>query len=271
MGIPVVSGRAFDLKDDAGRPRVLLVNEALARREFPGEDPVGRFVYVSRDSEPWQIVGVVGDVRQFGQDQESRPQIFADFRQWPDSDRVLFTFLGPYYAVRVEGDPATVVAHARTIARGLDAEAGLFNVATMEQLVANRISRPRMYAVLLGVFAGIAAALAAIGISGVIAYAVAQRTHEIGVRMALGARPTDVLRLAVGESLVRTAVGIVAGLALAAWLTRFLEGMLFGLTPLDLPTFAAIAAGFAALAAVAAFMPARRAAKVDPLIALRCE
>jgi putative ABC transport system permease protein len=271
MGIRVVSGRAFDQNDDAGRPRVLLVNEALARRDFPGEDPVGRFVYVGRDSEPWQIVGVVSDVRQFGQDQEPRPQIFADFRQWPDSDRVLFTFLGPYYAVRVEGDPAPVVAHARTIARGLDTEAGLFNVATMEQLVANRISRPRMYAVLLGLFAGIAAALAAIGIYGVIAYAVAQRTHEIGVRMALGARARDVIRLAVGESLIRTAIGIAIGLAAAGWLTRFLEGMLFGLTPLDPPTFAAVAGAFAVLAALASFMPARRAVKVDPLIALRCD
>jgi predicted permease len=271
MGIRVVAGRGFAQNDDAGRPRVLLVNEALARRDFPGEDPVGRFVYVGRDSDPWQIVGVVGDVRQFGQDQEPRPQLFADFRQWPDSDRVLFTFLGPYYAVRVDGDPAAVVAHARTIARSLDADAGLFNVATMEQLVANRISRPRMYAVLLGVFAGIAAALAAIGIYGVIAYAVAQRTHEIGVRMALGARPTDVIRLAVGDSLIRTAIGIALGLAAAAWLMRFLEGMLFGVTPLDLETFAVVAAGFAGLAALASFLPARRAAKVDPLIALGCE
>ena len=271
MGIRVVSGRGLNHGDDSGRPRVLLVNEALARRDFPGEDPVGGFVYVGRDSHPWEVVGVVGDVRQFGQDQEPRPQIFADFRQWPDSDRVLFTFLGPYYAVRVEGDPAPVVAHARTIARSLDADAGLFNVATMEQLVANRISRPRMYAVLLGVFAGIAAALAAIGIYGVIAYAVAQRTHEIGVRMALGARPKDVVRLAVGESLIRTAIGIAIGLAAAAWLTRFLEGMLFGLEPLDLTTFAAVAGGFAALAVLASFVPARRAAKVDPVIALRCE
>jgi putative ABC transport system permease protein len=184
---------------------------------------------------------------------------------------VLFTFLGPYYAVRLEGDPGPVVAHARTIARGLDADAGLFNVATMEQLVANRISRPRMYAVLLAVFAGIAAALAVIGIYGVIAYAVTQRTHEIGVRMALGARARDVIRLTVGDSLIRTAIGIALGLGGAAWLTRFLEGMLFGVTPLDLPTFAGVAAAFAALAGVASFLPARRAARVDPLVALRCE
>jgi putative ABC transport system permease protein len=271
MGIRVVAGRGFNQNDAAGRPRVLLVNETLARRDFPGEDPVGRFVYVGRDSDPWEIVGVVGDVRQFGQDQEPRPQIFADFRQWPDSDRVLFTFLGPYYAVRVDGDPGPVVAHARAIARNLDADAGLFNVATMEQLVANRISRPRMYAVLVALFAGIAAALAAIGIYGVIAYSVAQRTHEIGVRMALGARAGDVIRLAVGDSLIRTAIGIVLGLAAAAWVTRFLEGMLFGLRPLDLPTFAAVAAAFAGLAALASFLPARRAAKVEPVVALRCE
>ncbi|HEX2445787.1 MAG TPA: FtsX-like permease family protein, partial [Vicinamibacterales bacterium] len=128
-----------------------------------------------------------------------------------------------------------------------------------------------MYAVLLAVFAGIAAALSAIGIYGVIAYSVAQRTHEIGVRMAFGARARDVIRLAVGDSLIRTALGIALGLTAAAWLTRFLEGMLFGVTPLDLPTFALVAIAFATLAGVASFLPARRAAKVDPLVALRCE
>jgi ABC-type antimicrobial peptide transport system permease subunit len=128
-----------------------------------------------------------------------------------------------------------------------------------------------MYAVLLAVFAGIATALAAIGIYGVIAYAVAQRTHEIGVRMALGARTRDVIRLTVGGSLILTAIGIALGLAAAVWLTRFLEGMLFGVTPLDFPTFAVVAAAFATLAGVASFLPARRAAKVDPLVALRCE
>jgi putative ABC transport system permease protein len=271
MGIRMVSGRSFDERDGAVGPRVLLVNEALARRDFPGENPVGRFVYVGRDSIPWEIVGVVADVHQFGPDQVPRPQVFADFRQWPESDRVLFTFLGPYYAARVVGDPAPVVAHARGIARGMDPQAGLFNVATMEQLVANRISRPRMYAVLVGIFAAVAAALAAIGIYGVLAYAVAQRTQEIGVRMALGARAGDVMRLVVGESLGRTAMGIGLGLIGAWWATRYLEGLLFGLTPLDGPTFAAVAALFGVVAAVASYVPARRATKVDPVVALRCD
>jgi putative ABC transport system permease protein len=270
LGIRLLAGRGFREQDREGRPRVLLVNQALARLLFPDKNPVGQLVYAGLDSKPWEIIGVVDDVRQVDIVEVPEPQFFVDYRQWLAVSPDAFP-ARPYYALRARADAGPAAIQVRDIVRQIDSSGTLFNVATMEQLVANRISRPRMYAVLLGLFAGIAAALAAIGTYGVIAYAVAQRTHEIGVRMALGARPRDVVRLAVGESLVRTAVGIAAGLALAAWLTRFLEGMLFGLTPLDRMTFAAVAAGFAALAALASVVPARRAAKVDPLIALRCE
>jgi putative ABC transport system permease protein len=252
MGIGVVSGRGFEESDSAGRPRVILINEALARRDFSGENPVGQFIYAGRDSIPWQIVGVVRDVRQFGQDQEPRPQFFADYRQWPDTDRVMFTFLGPYYAVRIDGDAGAVISQARAIARELDGQAGLFSV-------------------LLGIFAAIAVVLAAVGIYGVLAYSVAQRTREIGIRMALGARRSAVIRLVLGQSLVWTLAGISLGLAGAAVLTRYLDRMLFGLTRLDPATFVAVSVLFGLVAALASFVPARRAAKVDPIVALRSE
>ncbi|HEX2445788.1 MAG TPA: ABC transporter permease [Vicinamibacterales bacterium] len=268
LGIRLHAGRGFREQDRKDRPRVLLVNKALARVLSLGTDPIGQVVYAGPDSKPWEIVGVVEDVRQLNVTEAPEPQFFVDYRQWSYINPAAFP---QYFAVRTRTDVGSAVANVRDTVRQLDSSATLYNVATMEQLTANQISRPRMYAVLAGIFAAVAAALAAIGIYGVIAYAVAQRTHEIGVRMALGARPTDVIRLAVGDSLIRTAIGIAIGLAAAAWLTRFLEGMLFGLTPLDLSTFAAVAAAFAALAGAASFLPARRAAQVDPLIALRCE
>jgi predicted permease len=269
MGIRVIAGRGFADADDAGQPRVLVINEELARRDFGGENPIGRQVYVGRDLTPWQIVGIVANVRQFGLDREPEPQFFADLRQW-SGGMPLFP-VGAYYAVRLDGDLDAIVSTLRGIVRQLDSEAALFNVARMETLVASTISRPRMYAVLLGIFAGVGVLLAVIGIYGVMAYAVTQRTREIGVRMALGARRGDVMSLVLRQGLALAAVGIALGLAGASAATRYLEGMLFGLTPLDRTTFAAVALLFAAVAASAAYVPARRATRVDPLTALRCE
>jgi putative ABC transport system permease protein len=158
----------------------------------------------------------------------------------------------------------------RTQARDLEPQAAIFNVAPMQHLVDSKVSRPRMYAVLIGVFAGVAVMLAAFGIYGVLAYSVAQRTREIGVRMALGAEPTAVIRLVLGQTAALTATGIVLGLTGSAALTRYLRGLLFGVTPLDPATFVVVALMFIAVATLAAFVPARRATKVDPLVALRC-
>jgi putative ABC transport system permease protein len=269
MGIRVMAGRGFAESDGAGRPRVLLINQTLARRDFSGRVPVGETVYLGRDTTPWQIVGIVEDVRQSGLDQEPRPQLFADFRQWPGPGVPMFP-LGAYYVVRA-ADAASVIPIARDIVGQLEPQSALDNVATMEQVVSNALTLPRMYSVLLGIFAGVAVTLAAVGIYGVMAYSVTQRTREIGIRMALGAQRAQVLGLVLRKGAILTATGIALGLAGAAAGTRVLQGMLFGITPLDPLTFAAVSLLFGLVATVASYLPARRATTVDPIVALRSE
>ena len=276
MGIPIVAGRGLTEADGEGRPGVVVINDALARRSFAGSTPVGQIILFGPQGHrvPLEIVGVAGNVRQFGLDRAPEPQYFMDIRQVPTDPALrappLFP-VGAYYSVRATADAGAIAAAARAIARQLDPHATLTDVATMEQIVSNSITRPRMYAALVGVFAAVALALAVIGLYGVMAYSVAQRTREIGVRVALGAERRDVMRLVLRRSLLLTAAGIALGVAFAAGLTRYLESMLFGLRPLDAATFAGVAAMFAAAATLASYVPARRAASVDPLVALREE
>jgi predicted permease len=263
MGTRIVDGRGLAEGDAAGRPRVLLVNETTARRELPNQNPIGLQVYIGNDAGLWEIVGVVEDVRQYAFDREPTPQVFVDIRQWPGR---VFP-IGPYFSMR----PQAGVSAALAAVHQIDAEAGLFNVASMADIVANSTSRPRLYATLLGLFAAIAAALAAVGLYGMIAYGVAQRRREIGIRVALGATRAQVIGLVLRQSLWLTAVGIVIGVAGAAMLTRYLESMLFGLTPLDPTTWVGVSVLFAIVAVVAAYVPARRATTIDPVRALRAE
>ena len=269
MGIRVLAGRGFEAGDDAGRPRVVVINAKLAQREFGDRSPVGTTVYVGSTPAPWQIVGVVQDVRQRGLDQEPRPQVFVDMRQWSGPGVAIFP-VGTYYSVRTT-QTAAAIANIRAVVQQQERGAALENVATMEQIVSNSVTVPRMYTVLLGIFAGVAMTLAVAGIYGVVAYAVTQRTREIGIRMALGARRGQVLALVLRQSLGLVAIGLLLGVAGAAAGTRYLEGLLFGLTPLDRSTFAYAAAAFALVAAAAAYIPALRATVVNPLEALRCE
>ncbi|HEY2908252.1 MAG TPA: FtsX-like permease family protein, partial [Vicinamibacterales bacterium] len=267
LGVRVIEGRGLDAADaDAGR--AMVVNRSLAHRYFPDESPIGKVVYAGVSSAPWQIVGVVDDQRQLGLDRQPAPGFYADLSQW--GGRNMFP-VGPYYAVRTRGNPESIIAFVRGVVRQLDDEAPLYNVVTMEQIVSNSITLPRMYAILLAIFATIAAGLAAVGIYGVIAYSVTQRTREIGVRMALGAKRRQVVGLVLGQGIVWTALGIAIGLGGAAAMSRYLVSLLFGLTPLDAATFAAVAAAFTAIASLAAYVPARRAATIDPSVALRCE
>ena len=268
MSIPVIEGRGFDSRDVAGAPRVLLINQALARSRYLGEHPIGRRVYLE-DARPWEIVGVVGDVRQVALDLEPGPQVFVDLRQMPGAvtDRV-------YFAIRLTAGAdaiADTMAQLRDTIRALDPHATIDAVATMKQIVSHSVAKQRLYATLLGLFAAAAVLLAAVGVFATVAYGVTQRTREIGVRVALGASPRAVLRLVLGQTLCLIGEGVLAGLLGAASATSLLRSSLFGLTPLDIPTFAAAATLFAAVATAAAWVPARRALRVDPLIALRSD
>jgi putative ABC transport system permease protein len=267
MGIPVLEGRGFDERDVAGAPRALLINRALARSGFLGERPIGRRVYME-DATPWEIVGVVGDVRQVGLDREAGPQVFVDLRQAPGgTDRA-------YFALRMDVGADTngaTITNLRETVRALDPRATIDAVATMEQIVSHSVARQRLYAILLALFAAVAALLASVGVFGIVAYGVTQRTREIGVRMALGASHQAVLWLVLGQSLWLIGEGLLAGMLGAAGTAQLLRGSLFGLTPLDGATFFAAAAVLAIVATIAAWVPARRAVRVDPLVAIRSD
>jgi putative ABC transport system permease protein len=269
LGIPIKEGRAFNEHDRAGQPRVLVINESLARREFSGRNPIGETAYLGRDSTPWQIIGVVQDVQQSGFDKPADPQVFADFRQWPGVCPV--GDVPQYFAVRTKGDPLSIVPAVRNAVHAIDPQAGLYNFSTMEQIVANSMSRPRLYAVLLGLFATVSVTLAGIGIYGLTSYSVVRRTREIGIRMALGASASQVRNLVLRRSMWLVAAGIIAGCAGAAALTRFLQGLLFGVEPFDGVSLLSVVVLFLFVAAVASYAPARRATRVDPMVALRCE
>ena len=267
MGIDVVAGRGFDEGDGPGR-QVLLINRTLERSGLLGRDPVGRQVY-ALGLRPWEVVGVIEDVYQSGLDHDPGPQVFIDLRHLPYAAALT----GPmYFAVRTsEDDPTAVIPAIRRIVRKLDSGAAVDHVATMDRLLANSTARPRLYAFLLAVFLGLAVSLAALGIYGVVAYAAARRTREIGIRIALGARRVDVTRSMLGQSAVFIGLGVALGLVGSAVATPWLRGLLFGLGPLDAPTFVAVTIALVGIAALASYLPARRAARADPLSAIRSE
>jgi putative ABC transport system permease protein len=283
VGARLLDGREFEPADATRSTPPVVITRTVARRYFGSASPVGQFVdwYVGKAPPvPMQVVGVVEDVRNTSPDQDPEPEIFVEYRQllalqqrWGDStqrqETMAIGFLS--FAARTRGHPASAAQAVARIVRSVDANAGIDAMIPMERLFASSVARPRFYAVLLGVFAAVAALLAAIGVYGVLAYAVVQRTQEIGIRMALGAQPAQVLALVLRTGAILTGLGIGLGLVAAAAGARFLQGMLFGITPLDPRTFAAVAALFAGVATIASYVPARRATKVDPMVALRTE
>jgi len=262
LGLRIIEGRTFS-GGETGRDEAL-VTRAFARSGFFDGPAIGRRIYGGSHS--WEVVGILEDVKQFRLDQHGGSEFYiVDFVPAPPG------LGGTYFAIRGDGDPVALVSSVRSIVRELDAAATMDNVATMDQIVSNAMSRPRLYAVLLGIFAGVAMILAAIGIYGVLSSLVAHRTREIGIRMALGAQRAQVVTLVLRHTTVLTVFGVAGGVAGAAALSRYLEGLLFGLTPLDVATFAGVVVLFVAVATLASYIPARRATRVDPLVALRTE
>jgi putative ABC transport system permease protein len=265
MGIRVIEGRPFSDRDGVGGRRSILVNREFAQRYFGLRNPVGWIV--GQAPLTYEVIGVVDDVRHAGLQAEIQPEYYVDLREFALSEATR-----PYFAVRTRGDTADLVPTIRSVVRQIDARAGVdLNLARMSDIVSASVTRPRFYTALLSTFAAIAVALAVIGIYGVMAHSVAQRTREIGIRVALGARRSQILALVLRQGIALTLAGICIGLAGAAAITRYLEGMLFGLTPLDPATFVAVSVMLAMIATAASYVPARRATKVDPLVALRCE
>jgi putative ABC transport system permease protein len=265
MRTRVIEGRILDERDSQGQTPVVLINRALARSGFLGPSPLGVRIYPTIRDTAWQVVGIVEDVRQRGLDQEPVSQIFVSARQFPIGNPT------PYFAVRARGGLTELLPAIRNAVRGVDPQAFVDNVATMEAVVSNSLVRQRLFALMLGVFALIAAVLAAVGIYGVVAHSVSRRRREIGVRMAIGADRGAVIRLVLGQSLALTAVGLAIGLAGAVAVGRYLEQLLFGLTPFDAMTFAGVSIVFVLVALVASWVPAYRAANIDPVPALRSQ
>ena len=267
MKIPLLRGRALAESDTADAPLVALINETMARELWPDQDPLGKrikFIDSERRSEPWRtIVGVVADVKQYALDKKDGLQIYLPEAQYPTSFMSL--------VVHTAADPKAMLAAVRGEVYEMDKDLAVYNVFTMDQLLGDSISLRRFSMVLLMIFAGVALVLAGVGIYGVISYAVTQRTHEIGVRMALGASRRDIVRLVVGQGMLMTLGGIGIGLAATFVLTRLLVSLLFGISPTDPVTFVTIAAILAGVALGACFIPARRATRVDPMVALRYE
>lgn len=263
MQIPLLSGREFTGRDTSSAPQVAVINETMARRYFPGEDAVGKRVLLVREKEAVEVVGVVGDVRRFEIDDVVEPEIY-----WPYMQRPRWA---TYFTIRTDSDPTSIVSAVRSRMSGLDKDVPVLNVSTVDQMVSFAMRGPRFTAALIGAFAGLALLLASVGLYAVISYSVTQRTHEIGVRIAVGADQADILKLIVGKGMLLALVGVAVGLAASFALTRVILSMLFEVKATDPLTFAGVSLLLSLVALLACYIPARRATRVDPLVALRCE
>jgi putative ABC transport system permease protein len=282
MGIPILKGRDFDERDTkaqttpqlgvrgegvpAGTTGVTIIDERLAREYWPDGDPIGKRIRFGppEDNEPWHtIVGVVGEVRHERLDALTRESVYLPYAQMPVG--------GSSVVIRTTAKPESVLSAVRAQVKDLDADLPMVRVMPMTEVVARSVWQPRLYTALFGVFAAVALILATVGIYGVMSYAVSQRTREIGLRMALGAERKDVLKLVVGQGVVLAGLGVGVGLVAAIGLTRLMSSLLFGVTATDPMTFAGVSVLLAGVALGACFVPARRAAKVDPMVALRYE
>ena len=274
MGVTLQRGRFVTLQDDEHAPVVIVIDDVFARTYFADENPIGKRINLASFGVQAEIVGVVGHVKQWGLDADSKSAIEAQFdypfMQLPEK---LMALAANAVAVvlRTEGDPTAVMASVRHAVAEIDPREVVYNVQTMNEVVSNSFAARRLSMMLLGVFAALALVLACVGIYGVISYLVGQRTHEIGVRMALGAQQNDVLRLIIGHGARMALVGVAIGIVAAMGLTRLMANQLFGVSPHDPITFVGVAVLLIIVAVAACYIPARRAMRVDPMIALRYE
>jgi putative ABC transport system permease protein len=264
MRIPLRSGRYFDERDAAGNHQVAMINESFARTYFQGEDPIGKRIDFGWDTTGWQeVVGMIGDVKHYGLEEAALPAVYVPQLQRPSSSMTV--------VVRTTPDPRSLSAAVRSQVFEVDKDQPVSRVRVMEQVVSASVASRRLSMTLLAGFAVVALALAAVGLYGVMSYVVTQRTHEIGVRMALGARVGDVLGLVLKQGMFLVLIGVGAGLVTAVAATRLIASLLYGVSPTDLATFVVIALLLTAVALLACYLPARRATKVDPMVALRYE
>jgi putative ABC transport system permease protein len=264
IGIPLLKGRYFTEQDRDKSPPVIIINDTMARRYWPGEDPIGRRMTLpSLGGISREIVGVVGDIKHSGLDTESGAQMYLPYPQQP------WNFMS--LVVRAQSDPTKMAGAVRHEIAALDTNQSAYDVKTMQQVVSESVSQPRLYTLLLGVFAAVAMILAAVGIYGVMNYLVTQRIHEIGIRMALGAQASHIFKMIVGQGMLLVLIGVVAGLVAAFLLTRIMESLLFGVSARDLATFLGIPIVLAVVAFLSIYIPARRAMRVNPMVALRQE
>jgi predicted permease len=275
MGIPLHRGRFFTHEDNEKSPPVMVIDESFAREYFPNEDPIGKRINIGIVGTEPEIVGVVGHVKHWGLDVDGDAkhpilaQAYLPFMQIPDQ-----FWSGPPQSevvVRTKGSPAGMVPAIRAAIEKMNGENVMYETKPLEQIVADSLAARRFSMILLGVFAALALLLSSIGIYGVISYVVGQRTHEIGIRMALGAQRSHVLRLMLGEGMKMALVGVAIGVAAALGLTQLMTNMLFGVSAADPITFCGVALVLAGVAMTACYIPARRAMRVDPMVALRYE
>ena len=267
LGIPILWGRGFDNRDGPNTANVAVVNQEFVRRFFPdGENPLGKHILIAvgtPDQTAISIVGVSAAIRRVGPGDKLLPQIFQPLAQSPSSDMTVL--------LRTASDPRPVVSALRSQVLAIDKELPLSNVATMDDLLAGETAGQRFETAAVGVFAALALLLAGVGIYGVISYMVSQRTHEIGIRMALGAQQGDVLRMVIRDGVFMAGTGIAVGIGGALALTRPLRSLLFEITPTDPATYSAVTVMLVVVALAACYIPARRAMCVDPMVALRHE
>ena len=274
LRIPLIRGRVFTQRDDNSAPTVVIVDETLANNIFPGQDPLGKRLDIGPISQPAEIVGVVGHVKQWGLDGE--PKVRVHYELYLPCMQIPDAFL-PQAAhstsviLRSGISPVSLVRSIREVIHALDNDQVIYNARTMDDTIADSLAARRFSVILLGLFAGIALLLATIGIYGVVSYLVGQRTHEIGIRIALGAQRRDILRIVLRQGGKMALLGIVLGLAASLGLTRFIASMLFGVSATDPVTFASVVVILLGVAVLACYVPARRAMRVDPMVALRHE